>query len=62
MSFFTTIRRRSGRMTRELKVSLPKPADQYKTSEALNIQMDGREIPAYVEIEISGWNDTLYVA
>jgi hypothetical protein len=60
--FNATIKRRSGRMTRELTLVLKKPPEQYKVSEELTIQMDGREIPAHVEIPIGHGNALLCVA
>lgn len=62
MSFSVTIKRRSGRMTRNLQVILQKRAEQYESGEELTIRMDGREIPAHVEIPISIHNNILCVA
>ena len=61
-SFIAVVRRRSGRRVTDLRVVLEKPPQDYVASEQLTIQMDGRDIPAHVEIPISKHNHILYVA
>jgi hypothetical protein len=62
MSHIATIRRRSGRHTKEHIVTLEKPAHAYAQSEQFNVMIDGREISVHVEIPIDEHFDTLCVA
>jgi hypothetical protein len=57
-----TIVRRSGRRSKEHRVFLKKPPEDYRQGEKLVVNIDGRDIPVYVEIPIDNHFKTLYVA
>ena len=56
------IRRRSGRRCTDIQVELPKPPEDFVTSESFSIEIDRRIIPVHVEIPIDEHNNILYVA